>query len=63
MNTKEVYVTVRLTVPEDTVMQDLINELGYQFTYTDEQYNERIDRKSTRLNSSHSQQSRMPSSA
>lgn len=42
MNTKEVYVTVRLTVPEDTVMQDLINELGYQFTYTDEQYNERI---------------------
>ena len=42
MKTKEVYVTVRLTVPEDTVMQDLINELGYQFTYTDEQYNERI---------------------
>jgi len=40
MKTKEVYVTVRLTVPEDTVMQDLINELGYQFTYMNDSYPE-----------------------
>ena len=42
MKTKDVYVIVRLTVPEDIHMQDLVNELGYQFTYTDEQYNEMI---------------------
>ena len=42
MKTKEVYVTVRLTVPEDTVMQDLINELGYQFTYTNDKEQESI---------------------
>ena len=42
MKTKEVYVTVRLTVPEDTVMQDLINELGYQFTYINDKEQESI---------------------
>lgn len=42
MKTKDVHVTVRLTVPEDLHLQELINELGYQFTYTDEQYNEMI---------------------
>jgi hypothetical protein len=42
MKTKDIHVTVRLTVPADAHLQDLINELGYQFTYTDEQYNELI---------------------
>jgi hypothetical protein len=42
MKTKDVYVTVRLTVPEDLHLQELINELGYQFTYVDDEYNELI---------------------
>ena len=42
MKTKEVYVTVRLVVPADLHLQELTNELGYQFTYTDDEYNELI---------------------
>lgn len=42
MKTKDVYVTVRLTVPENTVMQDLINELGYQFTCVTDAWEELI---------------------
>lgn len=35
MKTKEVYVTVRLVVPADIHIQELTNELGYQFSYID----------------------------
>jgi hypothetical protein len=42
MRTKDIHVTVRLTVPEDLHLQELINELGYQFTYVDDEYNELI---------------------
>jgi len=40
--TKTVVVSVRLTVPEDLHMQELINELGYQFTYVDDNGDELI---------------------
>lgn len=42
MRTKDVLVTVRLTVPSDICTQELVNELGYQFTYVDDEYNELI---------------------
>jgi hypothetical protein len=35
-DTKNVYVTVRLTVPDDLQLQELTNELGYQFTYVND---------------------------
>jgi len=40
--TKTVVVSVRLTVPEDIHMQELVNELGYQFTFVDENGKESI---------------------
>lgn len=40
--TKDVLVTVRLTVAGDINTQELVNELGYQFTYVDDEYNELI---------------------
>ena len=36
MRTKDIYVTVRLTVPDDLHLQELTNELGYQFTYVND---------------------------
>lgn len=42
MRTKDVLVTVRLTVPSDIHTQELVNELGYQFTYRDDDSNELI---------------------
>lgn len=42
MRTKDVLVTVRLTVPDDLHTQELVNELGYQFTYVDDSGKETI---------------------
>lgn len=42
MKTKNVYVTVRLTVPEDLHLQELTNEVGYQFSYVNDEYEEQI---------------------
>lgn len=42
MRTKDVLVTVRLTVPDSVVIEDLISDMGYQFTYTDYYSNELI---------------------
>ena len=48
-----------------SLLRKYAERLGYgpQFTILDRSDAEDVDRKSTRLNSSHSQQSRMPSSA
>lgn len=40
--TKDVLVTVRLTVAGDINTQELVNELGYQFTYVDDNGDELI---------------------
>ena len=42
MKTKKVSVTVLLTVPADAHLQEIVNELGYQFTYVNEDYEELI---------------------
>ena len=42
MKTKKVSVTVLLTVPADVHLQEIVNELGYQFTYVNEDYEELI---------------------
>jgi hypothetical protein len=42
MRTKDVLVTVRLTVADSVVIEDLISDMGYQFTYTDYYSNELI---------------------
>ena len=42
-------------------LQDALDKMNKQFDA--EEKAQKVDRKSTRLNSSHSQQSRMPSSA
>lgn len=42
MKTKKVSVTVLLTVPADAHIQEIVNELGYQFTYVNEDYEELI---------------------
>lgn len=42
MKTKKVSVTVLLTVDADVHIQELVNEMGYQFTYVDDEYNELI---------------------
>lgn len=42
MNTKTVVVSVLLTVPADLHMQELVNEMGYQFTYVDDNGKELI---------------------
>ena len=54
------YLGIRHTVDEvvDKAIENKVDYLGLSFLAGDH-----LDRKSTRLNSSHSQQSRMPSSA
>ena len=48
----------------EKLINDLYEKLNwYTFEASDEQFDEKEDRKSTRLNSSHSGESRMPSSA
>ena len=42
MDTKTVVVSVLLTVPADLHMQELVNEMGYQFTYVDDNGEELI---------------------
>lgn len=50
MRTKDVLVTVRLTVPSDICTQELVNEMGYQFTYLNDLSEEQIlDSELTKL--------------
>ena len=65
---KEVYDKKRESQPKRMLFYILQNKLGYTINdivkLTKEQYRDwETDRKSTRLNSSHSAKSRMPSSA
>lgn len=39
---KTVYVTVKLTVTDDTNVYDMIEDMGYQFTHRDIYENEKI---------------------
>ena len=55
--------TELLNHQQDVITQQIKDDYEKQIADIKSAYSRRVDRKSTRLNSSHSQQSRMPSSA